>query len=529
MVDAPVLPYGPPKDALKFNAQDMLLNVLNRDPEHPVVIFDDTGYKVTAREYQAIVSKYVQALISEGIDDNIRFGVLSKNRPEVLFLSGALGFVDVCRVSMHPMGSVSDFEYIINDSHIEALIIDADHYQEIARELQQRIPHLKKILTLGPTKIGTDLGMLAETFKAKALKPSYSAKNPEAISAISYSGGTTGEPKAICQTGRSGGTCFNIMMSEWEWPEINRHLVCAPLSHGGGAMVTPTLLKGGTLIVLPGFDAGRVLASIEKHKITTLWLVPAMIYALLDHPDFDRYDLSSIDVIYYGGSSISPTRLKEAIERIGPVFFQFYGQAEAPMTVSIMRRSEHHPNDLNRLASCGRPSMGVRVALLDDDLNEVSDGESGEICVQGPLLMGGYLNKPEETAKAFEGGWLHTGDVAVKDPDGFMRIVDRKKEMIVTGGFNVFPREIEDVLTTHPSVASAAVFGLPHEKWGEMVKAVVVLRNDKTVTEAELINLVKDKKGRHQAPKSISFIDEIPLSAVGKPDKKILRLQFSEE
>jgi fatty-acyl-CoA synthase len=178
------------------------------------------------------------------------------------------------------------------------------------------------------------------------------------------------------------------------------------------------------------------------------------------------------------------------------------------------------------LASCGRPTPFVRVALMDDAMNVVADGEPGEICVQGPLLMGGYLNKPEETAQAFEGGWLHTGDVAIRNPDGFLRIVDRKKDMIVTGGFNVFAREVEDVLVTHPAVREAAVIGVPDPKWGETVKAIVVLVPGEAVAAEELIALVRDRKGPVQAPKSVEFIDRVPLSPLGKPDKKALRAMF---
>jgi fatty-acyl-CoA synthase len=344
--------------------------------------------------------------------------------------------------------------------------------------------------------------------------------DPEAIGRLSYSGGTTGKPKAIMASGRCGSAMLNILMSEWEWPAEVRQLVCSPLSHGGGAVFMPTMIRRGSLVVLPGFDPTAVLEAIQKHRITCVLLVPTMIYALLDHPHFDEYDLSSLEVIYYGASSISPTRLQEAIRRFGPIFFQFYGQAEAPMSVTVMKRSEHKVDDLNRLASCGRPVPWVRVALLDDKCEPVPDGEPGEICVRGPLLMSGYLNKPEQTAEAFEGGWLHTGDVAVRDPDGFLRIVDRKKDMIVSGGFNVFPREVEDVLSSHPAVAGAAVIGVPHDKWGEAVKAIVVLRKGMSVSEAELIALVRDRKGVVQAPKAIEFVDSIPLSGLGKPDKK---------
>jgi fatty-acyl-CoA synthase len=282
--------------------------------------------------------------------------------------------------------------------------------------------------------------------------------------------------------------------------------------------------------VLPKFDAGAVLDAIERHRITSVFLVPSMIYAILDHPRLDQTDLSSLQTVFYGASAMSPTRLREAIRRIGPVFFQFYGQTEAPQTVFVLRKEEHDPDDLSRLASCGRPVPWLKVALLDDQGREVQRGEAGEICVRGPLVMKGYWNKPEQTAEALAGGWLHTGDIAREDEQGFYSIVDRKKDMIVSGGFNVFPREIEDVLSTHPTVAAAAVIGVPDEKWGEAVKAIVVLRTGGAVSPdelaAELAALVKERKGSHHAPKSVEFADALPLTAVGKPDKQALRQRY---
>jgi fatty-acyl-CoA synthase len=257
-------------------------------------------------------------------------------------------------------------------------------------------------------------------------------------------------------------------------------------------------------------------------------LVPTMIYVLLDHPKLDSADLSSLATLYYGAAAMSPSRLAEGIERLGSVFFQFYGQAECPMTITVLRREEHLVDRPDRLATCGRPVPWLDVALLDDDGHEVDQGQAGEICVRGPLVMKGYHNKPEQTAEAFKFGWLHTGDVARADDEGFFTIVDRKKDMIVTGGFNVFPREIEDVLSSHPAVSAAAVIGVPDEKWGEAVKAVVVRRPGAEVTEAELVSLVKDRKGSVSAPKSVDFVDQIPLSALGKPDKKTLRSRYWE-
>jgi fatty-acyl-CoA synthase len=278
--------------------------------------------------------------------------------------------------------------------------------------------------------------------------------------------------------------------------------------------------------VLNGFEPVKVMQAIQDYRINCMLLVPTMIYALLDCPRLGEFDLSSLETVFYGASSISPARLKEAIERIGPVFAQFYGQAEAPMAITYFRKADHDPNDLKRLASCGKPSPWVRVELMDADGNPAPDGEPGEICVQGPLVMDGYRD-PELTAEAFRGGWLHTGDVAVRDPGGFLRIVDRTKDMIVSGGFNIYPREIEDIISEHPAVSQVAVIGVPHEKWGEAVKAIVVLKPGQTVAADELTAPVAVRKGSFQAPKSVEFVDAIPQTPVGKPDKKALRAAFA--
>jgi fatty-acyl-CoA synthase len=270
------------------------------------------------------------------------------------------------------------------------------------------------------------------------------------------------------------------------------------------------------------------MQAIQEYRINCMLVVPTMIYALLDHPRFTEFDLSSLETVFYGASAISPARLKEAIERIGPVFFQFYGQAEAPMVITLLRKAEHDVNDLRRLASCGRPVPWLRVELLDANLSPVPDGEPGEICVQGPLVMDGYRDNPELTAQALAGGWLHTGDVAVRDPGGYLRIVDRTKDMIVTGGFNVYPREIEDILGEHPAVSQVAVIGVPHPKWGEAIKALVVSRPGQTAIADELIAMVAKRKGSFQAPKLVEFIESIPQTPLGKPDKKALRAKFGQ-
>jgi acyl-CoA synthetase (AMP-forming)/AMP-acid ligase II len=501
---------------------DLLVAALTRHADKPAVYLGDEV--LTASEVAAEMSRYMQAYRSLGISAQHPIAMLSKNRPEVLFTMGA-NMLTPCRsAALHPMGSLDDQAYVLEDAGIETLVFDPSAFEERARELRDRVPGLKRLLSLGPSEVGTDLIELAQSFPAEPLVAP--VVDPETVTGLTYTGGTTGRSKGVMQTYRSGTTLTQIQLAEWEWPEETRFLIATPLSHAGAAFFVPTLLRGGSIVVLPGFDPTAVLEAIQKYRITATMLVPTMLYILMDHPKLADYDLSSLETVYYGAAAISPTRLREAIERFGPIFFQFFGQSECGMTIAVLKKEEHDIDDPARLATCGRAVPWLKVALLDDEMNEVPDGEPGEICVRGPLVMKGYWNKPEQTAETLAGGWLHTGDIARKDAQGFLTIVDRKKDMIVTGGFNVFPREIEDVISTHPAVAQAAVIGVPDEKWGEAVKAVVVVRPGADVSADDLIELVKDRKGAVHAPKSVDFVEAIPLSALGKPDKKVLRAQY---
>jgi acyl-CoA synthetase (AMP-forming)/AMP-acid ligase II len=305
-----------------------------------------------------------------------------------------------------------------------------------------------------------------------------------------------------------------------------RYLACAPISHAAGMLTTPTLVRGGTVILQRAFDPGKWLAAVAAERATLSLLVPTMIYAVLDHPTLATTDLSSLQTVIYGASPMSPTRMAEALDRIGPVFSQLYGQTECTGLATALWRAEHDRHDLHRLTSCGKPITGVRVTILDDLGQPVPDGQPGEICVQGPSIMLGYWKQPDLTKAALSDGWLRTGDIAVRDADGYVYIVDRKKDMIVSGGFNIFPREIEDVLTQHPAVSNVAVIAVPDEKWGEAVKALVVTKPGASVSAEEVTQLVRDKKGPVYAPKSVEFLDALPLTPVGKADKKALRARY---
>ena len=438
------------------------------------------------------------------------------------------------RTALHPLGSLDDHAYVLADAGATSLIIDpVPMFVERAVALVDRVPSLRQVLTLGPVpaelaECGVDLIAEAAGYPPRPLVAAELA--PDHIGGLTYTGGTTGRPKGVIGTVSSIMTMTTSQLAEWEWPQHPRFLMCTPLSHAGAAFFVPTVVKGGEMVVLGKFDPAEVLRVIEERRITATMLVPSMLYALLDHPDSHTRDLSSLETVYYGASAMNPVRLAEAIRRFGPIFAQYYGQSEAPMVITYLAKGDH---DEKRLTSCGRPTLFSRVALLDTAGNPVPRGEVGEICVSGPLLAGGYWNLPEETAAAFRDGWLHTGDLARQDEDGFLYIVDRVKDMIVTGGFNVFPREVEDVVAEHPAVAQVCVIGTPDEKWGEAVTAVIVLRPGESAdaesvarVSGEIQDEVRRRKGPVHSPKQVIVVDAVPVTALGKPDKKAVRARF---
>ncbi|HKV19609.1 MAG TPA: fatty-acid--CoA ligase FadD8 [Mycobacterium sp.] len=512
----------------------LTVGALKRHKDKPVLFLGDTT--LTGGELAERISQYIQAFEALGAGSGAATGLLSLNRPEVLMILGAGQTQGYRRTALHPLGSLDDHAYVLNDAGVSSLIIDPNPmFIERAKGLLEKVPGLKQVLTIGP--VPDELSDVAVDLTAEAAK--YSPKPlvaadlpPDHIGGMAYTGGTTGKPKGVIGTVQSISTMTNIQLCEWEWPERPKFLMCTPLSHAGAAFFVPTIIKGGELVVLTKFDPAEVLRVIEEQKITATMLVPSMIYALMDHPDSHTRDLSSLETVYYGASAMNPVRLREAIDRFGPIFAQYYGQSEAPMVITYLAKGDH---DEKRLTSCGRPTVFCRTALLDADGNQVAQGEVGEICVSGPLVSGGYWNKPEATAETFRDGWMHTGDLAREDEDGFWYIVDRTKDMIVTGGFNVFPREVEDVVAEHPSVAQVCVIGTPDEKWGEAVTAVIVLRPDApsddaavaTITE-EIQAAVKERKGSVQSPKQVIVVDSVPVTALGKPDKKAVRAQFWE-
>lgn len=479
------------------------------------------GRRFTYREMGENISRAMQALKAQGVKRGDGVAVLSSNIAEAIFVQNAILHLGARLSWLHPMGALSDHQFILEDAEITILIVDDGKFLEKGEALSKASPGLKRTLTFGKTAYGVDLGALMRGFEPVRLRDE---AEPGDIAYILYTGGTTGRPKGVIHTHISFGSSFLFSLTGWDWPQENRFLAATPVSHAAGAFVPTTFMLGGTVYLMPAFEADGYLDMIERERITGTFLVPTMIYVLLDHPRINQVDVSSLKWMVYGAAPMSPTRLAEGMRRFGPVFNQIYGQTEATAMVCSLPQEDHH-NPV-ALASCGRPIAGTIMRVLRDDGTEANIGEVGEICIRGPQVMPGYWKREEETTKTLRGGWLHTGDMARTDEAGFFYIVDRSKDMIITGGFNVFPREVEDVLTTHPGVAVAAVIGIPDAKWGEAVMALIVRKPGSNVSAEELIALVKEEKGPVQAPKQIEFADSVPVTPLGKPDKKALRAKY---
>ncbi len=492
------------------------LRILRRHPDR-IAFSADTGCLTYAGSLQ-LIGSLQHALAARGLRRGDRVGVLAGNSAQAWCAGVAVQASAMALSPLHPMGSLEDHLHQLSDLDAAACIVDAGAFSERASELAASG---MATLMLGPNDIGPDLLAEAATFGAIAARNAASADD---IAVVNYTGGSTGRPKGVVR--RHSGVLYAAIsvMANLEIPYKANYLASAPISHVAGSKVLPVLSRGGSVYLHDGFDPGRMLHAIERDRITMSLVVPTMVYALLDHPHLSTTDLSSLRVLHYGAAPMSPTRIEEGIERMGPIFAQLYGQSEC-YPIAVLRRDEHC--DPRLVGSCGSPVDGTEVALLDPDGEPVALGEPGEICVRGPAVMEHYWQRPDLDAEAFAHGWLHSGDIARADDRGYLTIVDRIKDMIITGGFNVYPREVEDAISSHHAVATAAVFGVPDDKWGEAVTAAIVLRDGVETTAEELSSHVRQLKGAVQTPKHISFFDTLPQTTVGKVDKKALRRNWS--
>ena len=501
---------------------EQTLRALARYPRRTA--FAWPGGSLTYQGATDLIGRMQAVFMRLGLEPGSRIAFLTANRADTWCAGVAAQLARLAVTYLHPLGSLDDQLFQLEDSDAQMLVVDAAAFRDRGGDLTVKAPGLKHVFTMGPANYGADL---LQAIEQEGSATARCLAGPDDVAALSYTGGTTGKSKGALRYHRELSGFASAILADFEIPEGTRYLTVAPISHVAGTKVLPTLMRGGTVHMLRGFDPEAVLNTIAREKINFTLFVPTMIYVLLDHPALDNTDLSSLELVLYGASAMSPTRLVEGIERIGPVFSQLYGQTEC-YPVSVLRKADHDPKTPELFLSCGFPIAACEVKILDDNDQQVATGEAGEICVRAGHVMAGYWKRPDVTAETLKNGWLHTGDIARKDERGYMFILDRKKDMIVSGGFNIFPREVEDVLTQHADVAMCAVVGIPDDKWGEAVTAIVVAREGTKPNPDELINLVKTRKGSAHAPKQIQFVKELPMTGVGKVDKKVLRGRFWE-
>jgi acyl-CoA synthetase (AMP-forming)/AMP-acid ligase II len=465
----------------------------------------------------ASVRRRVGQLLALGLPYGSRAAVLSPNDPTAFCASLGVLAAGMTYFPVSAKNSVSENAEALNRFDCAVLFYhhSLDEDMEVMKPLLSTVRHFIRIGAVSPE---SDTETFDPLSRADLPEP-----GEDDIAWLGQSGGTTGVPKGIQLSWRAIDAFLAKFVVELpcEQPIM---LVATPMTHAAGMLALPMLARGGCIVIMERFVADKYLDLIARENITTTFLPPTAIYRLLDAPDVRSRDYSSLRHVIYGAAPMSVPRLKEALSIFGPVMTQIYGQSECHTLVTLMRPEAHFAGGViggdlasdSRLASCGRPSIGTRIEIRDDDGRVLPLGERGEICVSSDLRMSGYYQEPDETAKVLVDGFVLTGDIGFLDEDGFLYIVDRKKEMVISGGLNIYPSEIERVLQTHPYVAESAVVGLPDADWGEAVAAVVRLRPGHKVTAQDLIAFVKKRVGSVKCPKALHIWGELPRSSVGK-------------
>lgn len=513
---------SPSAAAAGLTAADLIVEAMERFADREAFVLGDQ--RVSYGQAADTISRIVRLLAARGVGPGRAVAALSPNMPEAWLVQAAAWLLGTTYTGLHPLGSLGDHAYVCEDAGIAVLVVHPK-FAETGAALAERCPGIGRLLTLGPAEVGEDLLALVESVPAGRLERGPAGEEDTAW--LQYTGGTTGTPKGVMVPHRALVAQTYSLTCSWGLPETPRFLLTSPITHAGSLPILPTLCRGGTVVLQQSFDPEAWLDTVMGERINYAFVVPTMLYAMLDQASPRRHDLSSLETILYGAAPMAPARIGEALAELGPVLMQGYGQTECLGMCTSLRKDEHDPERrAGLLASCGRAVAGARVEVLGEAGAVLGPGQVGEVCVRSPVVMTGYRNRPEETAGALADGWLHTGDLAVRDEEGFFYLVDRKKDVIVSGAFNVYPREIEDVISRCAGVSAVAVIGVPDGRWGEAVTAFVAARPGQHVDQDEIRKTVRERKGAHQTPKTIHVVDELPKTAAGKIDKKALRRPY---
>jgi len=499
-------------------------STLRRHAPAPAITFD--GETLTYADLDARSARAAAAFRELGLETADRVAILMSNRPAYTVADIGLARAGLAKVPLNDMLSAADIEYMLANSDARTVVVGPNFVETIAT-VAPNVPTLEHVITVdadAPESVAdryrtARFDRLLDAADADA--PTVSVDR-DTLAGIFHTGGTTGDPKGVKHTQET--LALNALAHAVELDIRPREtlLLMTPLPHSAGLIMAGGLTQGGRHVVTQGFDARHALETIEREAVSWTFMVPTMIYRVLDVLDEESYDTTTLETLVYGAAPMKPGRLREGLDRLGNVFIQLYGQYETPDLITVLPKHAHDPADEERLSSCGLPTSMCEVTVVDDDGDPVPPGDPGEILARGAYSMEGYYEMPERTAETMADGWIHTGDIGRMDEDGYLYILDRDSDVIITGGMNVYSVTVEDVIQQHEQVANVAVIGVPDDDWGEAVKAVVVPEGD-AVDRAALLEFCADRLADYETPKSVDVVESLPTTPYGKLDKKRLR------
>ncbi|MFT3872397.1 MAG: AMP-binding protein [Nocardioides sp.] len=499
------------------------------DPNRVAIVVPQNGTRRTFAEVQERTTRLAKGLQDAGLRQGDRAIILLSNCAEFLEIDIALTTIGAVKVPVMYASTDADIEHFVGDTGATTIF----HRGEVSGRLlalreSGRAPVERMICVDGGDQSDLDY----ETLIAEAEgDPVLEEISPDDLYSIRFSAGTTGKGKGVMHTHNAWANIITLLMrnvnqGQYIRPGQEVHLNVHPLSHGAGMEVERYFVAGCTNVILDGLDPELYCKTVQEEGVTATWLVPTGVNKLISSEAFQKYDLSTLQTVYYGASPMPEGILRRALEALGPIFVQDYGSSEVPEASVVLHKWEHDlstPEGEKRIRSAGRAVLGVEIKIIDIDGNILPPGETGEVCMRAPSMMKGYLNREKLTAQKLANGWVHQGDLGYLDKDGYLFIQDRKEDMIITGGFNVYPAEIESVLSRHPAIRDVVVFGVPHEHWGESVHAVVVRKEGADIALEELQEFCTQTLPSYMKPTGLDYADDIPLSAAGKALRRVLR------
>jgi len=482
------------------------------------------------RELYQRVYSVAQGLRELGVQKGERVAVLMLNAPEYFELYWAICLVGAVIVPLNIRWSLEEMIYALDDSGSSVLVVD-HHFEPERAQLAERVASLRTFIFASDGPAPNSTVAYAELLRWRGAAEAFAEPDEDDVVGLFYTSGTTGGPKAAMLSHKNllANAYHSIIElginQDWNW------LHSAPMFHlADGTFTFALTLMGAGHTFIPAFDAEAFLRAIECHSVTSALLLPTMLNIVMNHPARDNYDTTSLRTIFYGGSPMPLELLRQAVERFKCNFVQGYGMTETSPLITLLHWRDHSFEDAGEqfapIKSVGKPVVGVEVRIVDDADCDLPPGEVGEILARGANVMQGYWQRPEITAEILRGGWMHTGDMGTFDERGYLYILDRKKEMIRTGGENVYTPEVEAVIYTHPDILEAAVIGVPDERWGETIKAVVVLRAGREMLQRELIEYCRTRLTHFKCPTSVEFVSSLPKSGSGKIQKRLLKEKY---